>query len=152
MNGMNQTVVSSLDAGRECQAKNIFRDRLEGLDQNSKVHFGREMLVAYHDHCASFWTLVHCKLITVANCAHIAGVRMKKIYRPAFCLPSVVPKRPSNLELDCPFVRDQEIRVSLRTDGAAVLRNLIQMSGNELDQLRLSKGSNAWLKCAEAFA
>lgn len=69
--------MSGLYAGRKYETKDIFGDRLEGLNQDRKIDFGRDMFVPYHDHRTPFRAFVFCKLVAVTNRTNIAWVRMK---------------------------------------------------------------------------
>ena len=107
------------------------------------------MFISDHYDSFAFRALEFRKFVTIANCAHVLLIGMQEIYRPVFCLATVVSKWSRNLEFYRPFVRDKKIRCSPRSYKPTVFRASIQILCDKLNQLGFAIRSNAGLKRPE---
>jgi hypothetical protein len=98
----------------------MLRDDLEGLDQWGEVNLRWHMLVPYSDYGPAFRAFITGKLITVPNCADVAGIWVEQIDRPILRFSTVVSKWSRDFEFDSPPVGDEEVRASLRLNSRAI--------------------------------
>jgi hypothetical protein len=71
---------------------------------------------------------------------------MQQIDRPVFRLLAVVPKRTRDLELNRPFVGNQEIRSSLGTHSGVIRGESVEAQCDEFYELRFAIRTDSGLK------
>src|SRR4051794_20767692 len=71
---------------------------------------------------------------------------MKHVHGPMTGRFSVVTERTNNLELNCPFIANEEVWRSLRANGTFVFRKFIEAIRYHPHEPNLSKWPNTGLK------
>ena len=149
VNGMDESIVSFLDARSESYVSNASDDNLKRFHEGSQIDLRWVVLVSDDEHSFSFGNLQIQQLVTIPNRTHISAIGVQKVHRPVLSFLAVISKGPGDLDLDCPLAFYKQIWTSLGSDSAAVLLKGIQVGGNILYQLWLAEWPNSGLKVAK---
>jgi hypothetical protein len=91
---------------------------------------------------AAFRSAPSGELKAIAKDADIAGVWMEEVNGPVLRFEAVIPERSCKLELNGPAASDKEIRSAFGDGSAGMGWKVIQMCGDEFDQLGLPIWAN----------
>jgi hypothetical protein len=87
---------------------------------------------------SALWACPLQKLEAIADAACTSRIRMEKIDSPILRFCAVVPKRPSDLELESPLAGNEKVGRPLSCDLGSIARHLPKIVAYQLEQLRFA--------------
>jgi len=132
MNRVYQATSHTFHSVPKTYLGNLFSNHLEGLYQWHDIDLTRSVLVGDHGDRFSLRSRKVHEFVAVSNRTYVSSIRMQKIHRPVLRFFTVITERTSNLEFNRPFIRNQKIGSSLRTDRTAIFGQPVQITSDEL--------------------
>ena len=86
------------------------------------------MLVANYDYGLPFRAGKLFEFVAVPDSAHVARIGVQEVHRPIFGLSAVVSERASDLKLNCPLIRKEQIRRSLCASRTVILGEFVKVT------------------------